>query len=661
MFYYDFIIGVFFVSNSLYKKKISRRNQVLMLVDFLIVNGIYFIMTYIHWNFYMDKYELIRLFARIPYVTLFYILAYRFFKIYKTAWRYAGLYEIISFSGATVAGTAAVWICDYALMKINRHAFVSNPQFAESVKNLLAPKSQNYPLVFNVLPLSVYLDSMLIILFICLMFRLAQRSAVLFKNEQDRRRRVGELKQILIIGAGEAGTGLLKDFQKNSYRFGNPVALVDDDKSKLGLAINGTPVVGNCDDIEEVCKRYSIDEIIFCIPSIDDERRREILDFAVKTGLSVKIAPDISSLEKSGDITYKEMRSVDILDLLSRPEIKLNPDVCKYVTDKTVLVTGGGGSIGSELCRQIARYNPEKIVIFDIYENNAYALKNSLDLKYFGNPQIEIRIGSVREYARLKAVFEEFRPSSVFHAAAHKHVPLMEDSPYEAIKNNILGTYNTALCANEFGVDNFVLLSTDKAVNPTNVMGATKRCCELIVQYFSKISTHTKFAAVRFGNVLGSNGSVIPLFKEQLRKGGPLTVTHPDITRYFMTIPEAAQLVVQAGGLAKGGEIFVLDMGEPVKIVSLAEKLIRLSGFEPYVDIDIQFTGLRPGEKLYEELILPSEKEGMHKTDNHKIFITSPTEFDSDVLLEHIKSIPTMDPEDSRKFLKELVPNFKEK
>lgn len=634
------------MDNKLYKKKISKRNLALLLIDFLVINFIYIIMVYIHWNFRMDASLMVRLLLRVPYITLFYLLFYTVFKIYKTAWRYAGLYEVITYALSTILGTAAVWICDYTAMKINRAVIAG------------APLTRLY---FNVLPFSVYLDSTLIIMFLCLIVRLAYRSFYIFKNEQDRRSHVSELKQILIIGAGEAGTGLLRDFQKNSYKFGNPVALVDDDRSKLGMSINGTPVVGTCNDIEAVCKKYNIDEIIFCIPSISDDRRREILDFAVKTGVSVKIAPDISSLDSAADLTYKEMRNVDILDLLSRPEIKLNPDVCKYVTDKTVLVTGGGGSIGSELCRQIARYNPETIVIFDIYENNAYELKNSLDLKYFGKPKVEIRIGSVREYARLKEVFEEFHPSSVFHAAAHKHVPLMEDSPYEAIKNNVLGTYNTALCANEYGVDNFVLLSTDKAVNPTNVMGATKRCCELIIQHFSKISTHTKFAAVRFGNVLGSNGSVIPLFKEQLKKGGPLTVTHPDITRYFMTIPEAAQLVVQAGGLAKGGEIFVLDMGEPVKIVTLAEKLIRLSGFEPYVDIDIQFTGLRPGEKLYEELILPSEKEGMHKTDNHKIFITSPTDFDDDVLIEHINSIPEMKPEEARQFLKELVPNFNEK
>ncbi len=630
--------------SNLGAKRFGRRNLAFLLADIVIVNLVYFVTTITYWIFRVDSALIKQLSVRIPYVTLIYILCYAIFKVYQTAWRYAGLADMVKYSISAGVGTFGVWVCDYVFMKTNRHLMANGTAST---------------LYFNVLPKTVYLDSLLIIILCCLTMRLASRSYLMFKHERNRKMHLAEMKQILIIGAGEAGTSLIRDFENNSYKFGNPAALIDDDKSKIGLLVNGVPVVGNCDDIERVCADYSIDEIIFCIPSITDDRKREILNCAIKTGIPVKIAPDIADLENSR-ISYKEMRSVDILDLLSRPEIKLNPDVCKYVTGKTVLVTGGGGSIGSELCRQIARYNPEKIVIFDIYENNAYALKNSLDRHYFGNPKIEIRIGSVREYARLKEIFDEFHPSSVFHAAAHKHVPLMEESPYEAIKNNVLGTYNTAKCANEYGVDNFVLLSTDKAVNPTNVMGATKRCCELIIQHFSKISTHTKFAAVRFGNVLGSNGSVIPLFKEQLKKGGPLTVTHPDITRYFMTIPEAAQLVVQAGGLAKGGEIFVLDMGEPVKIVSLAEKLIKLSGFEPYVDIDIQFTGLRPGEKLYEELILPSEKEGMRKTENNKIFITAPTDFDDDVLLEHINSIPTMDPSKAREFLKELVPNFKE-
>lgn len=625
-------------------KKLGKRNMAFLIADVVIVNLVYFLTTITYWIFRVDFPLIKQLALRTPYVTLVYILCYAIFKVYQTAWRYAGFADMVRYFVSAGIGTCGVWVCDYVLMKINRHLIASQVV---------------HTLNFNVLPYTIYLDSMLVIIVLCLAMRLASRSYLMFKHERNRKMHLAEMKQILIIGAGEAGTSLIRDFENNSYKFGNPAALIDDDKSKIGLLVNGVPVAGTCDDIEKICSEYAIDEIIFCIPSITDDRKREILNCAIKTGIPVKIAPDIADLENS-KISYKEMRSVDILDLLSRPEIKLNPDVCKYVTGKTVLVTGGGGSIGSELCRQIARYNPEKIVIFDIYENNAYALKNSLDRHYFGNPKIEIRIGSVREYARLKEIFEEFHPSSVFHAAAHKHVPLMEDSPYEAIKNNVLGTYNTAKCANEYGVDNFVLLSTDKAVNPTNVMGATKRCCELIIQHFSKISTHTKFAAVRFGNVLGSNGSVIPLFKEQLKKGGPLTVTHPDITRYFMTIPEAAQLVVQAGGLAKGGEIFVLDMGEPVKIVSLAEKLIKLSGFEPYVDIDIQFTGLRPGEKLYEELILPSEKDGMRKTQNNKIFITAPTDFDDNVLLEHINSIPTMDPSKAREFLKELVPNFKE-
>ena len=507
--------------SNLGAKRFGRRNLAFLLADIVIVNLVYFVTTITYWIFRVDSALIKQLSVRVPYVTLIYILCYAIFRVYQTAWRYAGLADMVKYSISAGVGTCGVWVCDYVFMKTNRH--------------LMANGTAN-TLYFNVLPKTVYLDSLLIIILCCLAMRLASRSYLMFKHERNRKMHLAEMKQILIIGAGEAGTSLIRDFENNSYKFGNPAALIDDDKSKIGLLVNGVPVVGNCDDIERVCADYSIDEIIFCIPSITDDRKREILNCAIKTGIPVKIAPDIADLENSR-ISYKEMRSVDILDLLSRPEIKLNPDVCKYVTGKTVLVTGGGGSIGSELCRQIARYNPEKIVIFDIYENNAYALKNSLDRHYFGNPKIEIRIGSVREYARLKEIFEEFHPSSVFHAAAHKHVPLMEESPYEAIKNNVLGTYNTAKCANEYGVDNFVLLSTDKAVNPTNVMGATKRCCELIIQHFSKISTHTKFAAVRFGNVLGSNGSVIPLFKEQLKKGGPLTVTHPDITRYFMTIP----------------------------------------------------------------------------------------------------------------------------
>ena len=608
-------------------------------------------MVFLHWNFRMDMELATRLCLRIPYVTLFYIGFNFVFRTYSTLWKYAGLYDMVRFGLSGICATGCVFVCDYVGMKICRELMALG----------YLTKDQLY---FNVLPFSVYMDVAIFFVAFGLIARMTYRLFYMFstesrryQNKKDKNAKSAE-KKILVVGAGHVGSALISELQMTGYRLGFPVAILDDDPKKIGQSILRTPVVGSCDSVEAAVKKYHIDQIYFCITEIDDTRKRELLEKMVETGCIVKMAADHTEVGTGKKSALKEARQVDILDLLSRPPVELNHDVCRYLTDEVVLVTGGGGSIGSELCRQIARYNPSKIVIFDIYENNAYSLKNSLDLQYFCTPQIEIRIGSVREEQRLREVFEEFHPSSVFHAAAHKHVPLMEDSPFEAIKNNILGTYNTAKVADEFGVRNFVLLSTDKAVNPTNVMGATKRCCELVVQHFSKISK-TKFAAVRFGNVLGSNGSVIPLFKGQLEHAGPLTVTHPDITRYFMTIPEAAQLVVQAGGLAKGGEIFVLDMGEPVKIVSLAEKLIKLSGYEPYVDIDIQFTGLRPGEKLYEELILPSEREGMHKTENDKIFVTAPYDFDEDSLMQHIKQIRDLLPEDSRKFLKELVPNYK--
>ncbi len=629
------------------RHKWNKRAIALTLADIAIINAVNYIMVFVHWNFIMDLSLVRQLSLRIPYLILAYVGCYTAFRLYNIMWRYAGFYELFRFGVATVIATCIVWCCDYTGMKICRY--------------LIEAKGVDIPLYFNVLPTSVYIDSTLVIIFACLFIRVMYRSVRVMTSESKRRTGKGNAipaKKVLIVGAGAVGSALVTELQMTDYRFGIPVAFLDDDPKKLGLSVLGTPVIGNCNQVAAAVKKYEVDQIYFCITDIAEARKREILDKLVETGCVIKMASDYTEFNGHKS-ALKEARQVDILDLLSRPPIELNHEVCKYLHDEVVLVTGGGGSIGSELCRQIARYSPEKIIIFDIYENNAYALKNSLDMQYFGTPQIEIRIGSVREEERLREVFEEFHPTSVFHAAAHKHVPLMEESPYEAIKNNILGTFNTAKVADEFGVRNFVLLSTDKAVNPTNVMGATKRCCELVIQHFAKISKTTKFAAVRFGNVLGSNGSVIPLFKEQLEHGGPLTVTHPEITRYFMTIPEAAQLVVQAGGLAKGGEIFVLDMGEPVKILTLAEKLIKLSGYEPYVDIDIQFTGLRPGEKLYEELILPSEKEGMHKTENDKIFVAAPSEFDDAALMQHIAKIHEMSPEQSRAFLKELVPNYK--
>lgn len=621
--------------------EIIKPHQILLLLlDILVVNGSYYLSMFFHRQFYFDMEIFIFLTRRVLFVTVIYIALFLLRRLYSNMWKYMGFYELVNSIIAAGAGTVLCWICDYVGMKICQ--------------------ATTGKLLFNVMPTIVYIDAFMFICFFSVGVRTLYKSYNALKSDSKRRRKDSN-KRILIIGAGNMGNSVLFEMSMNGYKSGTPVVIVDDDIAKKNMRIRGIPVVGKIDDIPTIVKKYDVNEIIFCIPSATPERRKEIFEIAMSTGCTLKRAPNLDELGSEDKPMVDRIKKVDVLDLLSRPEVKLDPDVCKYVTGETVLVTGGGGSIGSELCRQIARYNPERIVIFDIYENNAFTLKNSLDRQYHGAPQIEIRIGSVRELRRLKEIFEEFRPSSVFHAAAHKHVPLMEDSPYEAVKNNILGTYNTAYCANEYGVKNFVLLSTDKAVNPTNVMGATKRVCEIVIQHFSKISKGTKFAAVRFGNVLGSNGSVIPIFKEQLENGGPITVTHPDITRYFMTIPEASQLVVQAGGLAKGGEIFVLDMGEPVKIVNLAENLIRLSGFEPYKDIEIQFTGLRPGEKLYEELSLEEELDERKKTGNDKIFVTKPLEIDDEQLEKDIKAIADLQPEEVRSYLKRLVPNYRGK
>ena len=621
-------------------EKIRPHQLLFFVLDIIIVNGAYFLSMFLHRQFSFDYVIFRFLVMRIPVVTLVYVGLFVLRKLYNNLWKYMGLYEVINLSACATIATGLCWTID-------------------SIGGYIV-RVNNINILFEDMPLIVYVDAFMFVCFFSIGIRVLYRTHHVLISDSNRKR-ANANKRIMIIGAGDMGNSVLHEMSLSQYKFGNPVVIVDDDIAKRDMRINGVPVRGNIENIPQLVEQYDVNEIIYCIPSADAGRKREILEIAMSTGCNLKTAPNIDELDGVNKSYSDKIRKVDVLDLLSRPEIKLDPDVCKYVTGETVLVTGGGGSIGSELCRQIARYNPERIVVFDIYENNAFTLKNSLDRKYCGAPQIEIRIGSVRELRRLREIFEEFKPSSVFHAAAHKHVPLMEDSPYEAVKNNILGTYNTAFCANEYGVKNFVLLSTDKAVNPTNVMGATKRVCELVVQHFSKISKGTKFAAVRFGNVLGSNGSVIPIFKEQLEQGGPITVTHPDITRYFMTIPEASQLVVQAGGLAKGGEIFVLDMGEPVKIVSLAENLIRLSGFEPYKDIDIQFTGLRPGEKLYEELSLEEELDERRKTGNDKIFVTKPLEIDDEQLEKDIKSIDTLKPEEVRDYLKRLVPNYRGK
>ena len=462
----------------------------------------------------------------------------------------------------------------------------------------------------------------------------------------------------MIIGAGAAANILLHEIKTSPALEYYPVCILDDSPEKRRSTVYGVKVVGNCDKIEEIAEKYDIKTIIFAIPSATPERKGEILRRCSKTGCAVKTLPSIGQMidKKFG---LSNIRSINIEDLLGRPPIKIKLDsVMDYVSGKTVLVTGGG-SIGSELCRQIAEHSPHKLIIFDIYENNAYAIQNELQRTH---PEVDVKvlIGSVRDSKRLDAVFSRYHPNIVYHAAAHKHVPLMEDNPNEAVKNNVFGTLKTVRTADKFGVERFVLISTDKAVNPTNVMGATKRICEMIVQTYNKHS-ETEFVAVRFGNVLGSNGSVIPLFKDQIANGGPVTVTHKDIIRYFMTIPEAVSLVLQAGASARGGEIFVLDMGEPVKIVDLAENIIRLSGYTPYKDIDIKFTGLRPGEKLYEELLM--DEEGLEATENNLIHIGKPIDINEDEFfadLEELSKIMYDDNADVRRVIKKIVKTYKE-
>ena len=454
----------------------------------------------------------------------------------------------------------------------------------------------------------------------------------------------------MVIGAGEAGSMIITELKSSKYLNRNVVCVIDDNPYKKGKYIHGTKIVGDRSKIKACAEKYDVEEIILAIPSAGTKDTRDILRICNETNCKLKVLPGMYQLITE-EVSVSKLREVSIEDLLGRDAVKIDIDsVAGYVRNKCVLVTGGGGSIGSELCRQIAAHSPRMLVIFDIYENNAYDIQQELKKKYPAL-RLEVLIGSVRNTKRIESVMELYRPDVVYHAAAHKHVPLMEDSPNEAIKNNVFGTYKTARAADKYGVSKFVLISTDKAVNPTNIMGASKRLCEMIIQTFSKYSK-TEFVAVRFGNVLGSNGSVIPLFKKQMAAGGPVTVTHPDIIRYFMTIPEAVSLVMQAGAYAHGGEIFVLDMGEPVKIADLAKNLIRLSGYTLGVDMDIVYTGLRPGEKLYEEIL--TKEEGLQKTANDLIYVGKPLEFDEVHFLSELRELEIA-ASDERREVKEIV------
>lgn len=471
----------------------------------------------------------------------------------------------------------------------------------------------------------------------------------------------GNNKNLLVVGAGEAGRIVVHDIFKNPNFNYNVVGFIDDDISKKNRIIEGVQVLGTSSDILRICKQLDVSEILYAIPSANETVTQRILNVCSETGCKVRIVPSIDEILAPGSKNFtKKIRDVEIEDLLARDPIILdNHGLSQEITGKVIMVTGGGGSIGSELCKQIAVFKPSLLVIVDIYENNAYDLENELHYLY-PDLNTETLIASVRDKHRIDSICKTYKPYTIFHAAAHKHVPLMEDSPCEAIKNNVFGTLNMVQCASENNIPKFVMISTDKAVNPTNVMGATKRLCEMIIQSYQKKSG-TNFVAVRFGNVLGSNGSVIPLFKRQIAHGGPVTVTHREITRFFMTIPEAAQLVLQASLYAKGGEIFVLDMGQPVKIYDLAVNLIRLSGYVPNKDIDIKVTGLRPGEKLYEELLMA--EEGLSKTAHNKIFVGRPSFTEFDVLYEKLKDLYTAahneDAAKTKELLMEIVPTYK--
>ena len=497
------------------------------------------------------------------------------------------------------------------------------------------------------------------------MYRLLGRSIAarkMSKYEKINKNQDNKANNLLIIGAGIGAREIIIAIKNNMRDKYNIVGIIDDDISKINHYILGVKVLGTRYDIPKIAKEKNVDLIFFAINKIDAISRRKILEICQETGVKTRVLPTTEEvITKHG--AMNSLRDVQIEDLLGREPVHLdNKNINSLIKNKTVLVTGGGGSIGSELCRQIVKYDPKRLVILDIYENNLYDIEMELRAEY-PKLNLEAIVASVRDKARLNNVFETYKPEIVFHAAAHKHVPLMEKSPLEAIKNNVFGTYNVVNCADEYGVEKFVLISTDKAVNPTNIMGASKRVCEMIVQAKNKVS-NTEYAAVRFGNVLGSNGSVIPLFKKQIERGGPVTVTHKDITRFFMTIPEAVQLILQAVTYAKGGEIFVLDMGEPVKIYDLAVSLIKLLGYEPNVDIPIEITGLRPGEKLYEEILM--SEEGLTSTKHNKIFITEPMSITMEELeekLEKLKELLKLEKDENsevKRYIKEIVPTFKE-
>ena len=616
------------IKNIIWRFIKRYRKYALFFCDFLIWNFSFYVSLAITKNtLFVTGIE--NFWAELLILNICFSVVFFSFKLYDKIWRYADI-EDFFYAGASS-------VC---------------ADFAFFIVSMLAGKSMTlkfYSILGLIATLGIFI------------FRILYRLNRLLDNVSNEN--VKDKKRMLIVGGGDSTASVLREISNYSQNKYLPVAIVDDDREKIGREIMGVRVEGSTEEIPEICEKFGVEVILFSIVSISSKNRRRILDICAKTNLEVRIIPNIYEVITSGSSIDMAMRKIKVEDLLGRDPIIFDKNQYgDYLIGKTILVTGGGGSIGSELCRQIAKIPPKKLIILDVYENSAYEIQQELKRKYGSNLNLEVEIITICDKSQLERLFEKEKIDVVFHAAAHKHVPLMQKNAEEAVKNNVFGTLNLLECADKYGVQRFVQISTDKAVNPTNIMGATKRICEMMVQSKDKTSK-TEFVAVRFGNVLGSNGSVIPLFEEQIKTMGPVTVTHPDIIRYFMTIPEAVSLVLTAGGLAKGGEIFVLDMGEPVKIKSLAENLIRLSGFVPHEDIKIEYVGLRPGEKLYEELLM--DEEGIKKTESKKIYIGHPINMDEKAFYDDIEKLRDVAARGNyfeiEAMLMKIVPTFKHK
>jgi len=617
------------VRKRLFSKDMLFRQVFLVIADVLTVIAASSMALWVRFDFSVAKIEEVYLeyiwAGMVPNV-LGVIVAYWFFHLYRSVWKYAGVYELqhILFAGVTATLTQLAGF---------------------AIAGFRMPRSYWFLYAGALIALTT---------FVRFSYRMLRR----LRSQMEDKRTGENLSRVMIVGAGSAADMLIREIMQSEYLHKKIECVIDDDPELKGKTIRGYMIIGGREKIVEAARQYRIDEIIIAMPSVSKKETAEIAKICNETGCEMKLVPGMYQLINS-EVSISKLKHVEIEDLLGREPVKVDLEkITGYLKDQVVLVTGGGGSIGSELCRQIAAADPKKLIIVDIYENNAYDIQQEL-IRKFPKLNLIVLIASVRNTNRMNAIFEEYLPNVVFHAAAHKHVPLMEDSPNEAIKNNVFGTLKTVQAAHRYGVEKFVLISTDKAVNPTNIMGASKRICEMIVQAYSRKS-ETDFVAVRFGNVLGSNGSVIPLFKQQIREGGPVTVTHPDIIRYFMTIPEAVSLVLEAGAFAHGGEIFVLDMGEPVKIVDLAMNLIKLSGYTPGEDIEIKYTGLRPGEKLYEERLMA--EEGLAKTENDRISIAKPIEMDDEKFFESLEEMKTevyAETGEVREMVRKIVPTYK--